>query len=1494
MSFPTPSNYPSWEEFGRALVLALTSAGVTFGSPVDTRDNYASVTSPDSFIPPANFTPLWISNADGELFLGNSSFNAPTAESLFQIDNFNLVDAAITTRTIADNAINTQHIVNNAVTEATLSTGAVTATKLAESAVTFDKIANGAVVSQKLANLSVDAAKLAAQAVGSVHISLNAVQTTHIADAAINTAKIGLAAIQSANIAQLAVGTVHIADGAISSVKIGQAAIGSVNIGDAVILNSHVQNGAITTAKIGDAAIVTALINDAAIVTAKIDDLAVNGAKIANAAISSAKIANLAVGNAQLAGQISSFNFDAANNTGWQIDRFGNISGQSIVIHDQFGGIAFAAGQIADRTVENIFTQIDASTQGVADLLITYGSTASSAASAQLALEQSNTAAQFSSTAAQEATNANNAAVASNQFAAVSGASADIAEQAAASAQLSLTQAQTQASAAGISAGQSAQSATNSAGSAASAADSASIATLARNTAQDLATASANSATNATTSALASEVSSTVSQQNAINAATQAARALRQDYSRVFIAGRTEILDQRSTDVDNPPASHITPETFFRTVNNRRSLYHEYGAAGAPRTNLRWSLPAVAGRTYRCFADLSNVNHVRVFIRTYLYNGTGWVLTNQNFGTIADTFSGVYSVDYTVPEGYSRITFNIQPFVQHDNPGSRVDVYGIWIEDYTGVIEAEQSAAVSLSASTAAVASQTAAQTFAAGAQNSAITAQTAFTGAVNAQTAAGNSLSATQAAQANAEQAATAAGNSLTSVLASQAVTENAATAALLAQEAAQQEAIAAETARNQAVSSANAANTATQNAQNIATTVAQQALQAQQDLLTALEEADAAILAANTAANNAQAFAGTATNAANNSAQSSTTAQAAATTATTQADLATTARQAADAANGLAGNSAAAAASSETAASSFATSAGASSAAAQTAVLSAQTASNNSASSAAIATAAAAAANSAAASAEASSSLAASLATGFITPNADFTLFSDPNFPTYWRNWTGAAAEKTRVAGSNPQVNALRIVAPAGATSGILRGANDAPTSIGSISGNQWLVMEMDATLNAGTFRGAGTFVQVQQSAGATGGFRLSMTGNDINGEQIGDGIVGARRKVAYLFQTPANAISYTIFLMNHWPFFFGDNNASADRNDISQSNDITWHKFGIREANPAEINLGVALPELQASVSVVQAALVTLEQTSVSYSIAVQATGSEDAIFELQAGTNGSAARIIAAEVWIGNKLDPANPRPAIRVVNNQPILSGAILRGVQVAPTINSTVLHEPQLRPRIVLAEHGDTIDFGGTYETPPTIVPDLTGLPTLAAGQQYAICAKNIGLTSATAQVQQIVAGSPVTRTSAAGTLNNTIIPNWRAQKPHVDDASNGFYQFRLQMTGESDGELEGGSGNFQSYSAVVDLYIWNGTQLIKFDTVTQFWGGSATQTVNVTGQYTDAVGLAGGSGFEFGAHAVRGTINTFTHVQYSSQTQSQPVTLAGLIPFAVHAPSAV
>lgn len=313
MSLPAPDDYADWKSYARALRSALEGAVQDPFMPVQIGSGTISPGggAATSVIMPPGFRPIWLDAQAAALYLGNEDFDPPTAPDLFQIDNANIIDAAISTNKVQalaitngkifDAAVDTLKLASNAVTNAKVAAGAIGSSNIIDLAVVTAKIGDAAVLNAKIQDATILTGKIADAQITTAKVLDAAVVTAKIGDASIVTTKIGDAQIVEAKIADLAVNTGKMANLAVTSAKIANLSVGTAMIQDAAIVRAKIGAAAIGTAEIDNAAITTAKIGLAQITAALIGALAVGAAAIQDAAIGSAKIADAAIGTAKIA-----------------------------------------------------------------------------------------------------------------------------------------------------------------------------------------------------------------------------------------------------------------------------------------------------------------------------------------------------------------------------------------------------------------------------------------------------------------------------------------------------------------------------------------------------------------------------------------------------------------------------------------------------------------------------------------------------------------------------------------------------------------------------------------------------------------------------------------------------------------------------------------------------------------------------------------------------------------------------------------------------------------------------------------------------------------------------------------------------------------------------------------------------------------------------------------------------------------------------------------
>lgn len=208
---PNPDNYASWQDFARALNLALSEQGVDELEGTVRYIGSVADGPAKSITMPAGYSMVWLSQAEAELFLGNPEFDPPKAADLFRIDTKKLADAAVEVQKIKDGAVSFSKIFDGAVGESKLASLVVSDAKIKDLAVLTAKIYDAAIVTSKIGDAAIVSALIGEAQVLSAKIS----------DLAVNTAKMANLAVTSAKIANLSIGSAHIIDGQIINAKIG-------------------------------------------------------------------------------------------------------------------------------------------------------------------------------------------------------------------------------------------------------------------------------------------------------------------------------------------------------------------------------------------------------------------------------------------------------------------------------------------------------------------------------------------------------------------------------------------------------------------------------------------------------------------------------------------------------------------------------------------------------------------------------------------------------------------------------------------------------------------------------------------------------------------------------------------------------------------------------------------------------------------------------------------------------------------------------------------------------------------------------------------------------------------------------------------------------------------------------------------------------------------------------------------------------------------------
>ncbi|MDB2694396.1 hypothetical protein N9Y45_03000 [Erythrobacter sp.] len=509
----------------------------------------------------------------------------------------------------------------------------------------------------------------------------------------------------------------------------------------------------------------------------------------------------------------------------------------------------------------------------------------------------------------------------------------------------------------------------------------------------------------------------------------------------------------------------------------------------------------------------------------------------------------------------------------------------------------------------------------------------------------------------------------------------------------------------------------------------------------------------------------------------------------------------------------------------------------------------------------------------------LSASVTGRYLNPNPAFAVYSEPSGnPEGWGYW-------------NSDVAPVRTTNPRGGYALQTHATVSDGGLVYTIPQSElgWCVLEAEVELLAGSYVGSGITL--------AGAYSIDFA---TNGDGKGD--VSSSKTGIRTFSRLVNVTvpgPYNFHLMHNWGGF-GAGTAKA----------LKWTFVGIRSASEAEILAGSAIPGLQASVAINQAAIANAENTAAFLQVLVEASGSNPAIVQLLAGRNGSAIDLVSDVLRIRNKLDGQLVDVAT-FEGGIARLNAALIRALAVAPTPLSQIFHKVMLEPLRFTGSHDQTIQYqgGAAYESPPTITRDTTGevLPALPAGEAYDIRPVNITNTSFGIRAVKLVAGGAATQTSAAGS-NVGGTPQWRTNKPTSANASSGDYTFSGTVTLSKLGETqilyadEGNPSTWRytsSYGGQVQLYGLIGSTWTllatrnlsrSYTTVGSQTGHDATRSFAFNETVNSNADFGSGAN-RFGVHPgvlPATSITAFAGVTYNTQTTSSEVALGGNFKFVV------
>lgn len=336
-----------------------------------------------------------------------------------------------------------------------------------------------------------------------------------------------------------------------------------------------------------------------------------------------------------------------------------------------------------------------------------------------------------------------------------------------------------------------------------------------------------------------------------------------------------------------------------------------------------------------------------------------------------------------------------------------------------------------------------------------------------------------------------------------------------------------------------------------------------------------------------------------------------------------------------------------------------------------------------------------------------------------------------------------------------------------------------------------------------------------------------------------------------------------------------------------------------------LGSQFEENEGRLTVLLETVSTLAGSTTRFEVVAEADGNVPALIRLTNGTDGSEFDIVSERSVIRNPVDGKLVEVA-RFEGGVARMNAALIRDLRAAPIPASQIFHRVAFQPLIRLGADGQLVEYanGASYTVnPDRIVPDVSGLPALAPGDQYDIRPTQITPTGFIPRIKRLTPGTPVAQQSAAGS-NVGGTPQWRTNKPSAEDAANGYYQFSANVTvygtSENSGLFDGGAQpiwwNF--YFGMIDVYAHNGSALQKVGTIeanysdqTSGGPGPSTWSMSITGTVQIDFSISAGDQ-RFGLHPHSSvSINSFGGVQYSASTSSNEQSVPGLIPFLIYPP---
>jgi hypothetical protein len=369
--------------------------------------------------------------------------------------------------------------------------------------------------------------------------------------------------------------------------------------------------------------------------------------------------------------------------------------------------------------------------------------------------------------------------------------------------------------------------------------------------------------------------------------------------------------------------------------------------------------------------------------------------------------------------------------------------------------------------------------------------------------------------------------------------------------------------------------------------------------------------------------------------SATSASTASTKATEATQSASAASTARTAAETAKGQAESAQSSAASSASGATGSASSAAQAASTAASYRDAAKGSADGAASSASTASSQASIASDRAAAAQASAVLSASVGGASFNPNPNMVWKAGDALPTGWSWWQAVPIERVPTGSLGETVARLTVAA----------GQVGGPAQLGLPITPGWWVMEVEAGLVSGDWRGSGVSIH--------GNYHIDFAAEKDSSDQVGATVAG-RRSFSKLVRIDRAG-------MTNWHVMVG----YATFGTIAAKT-IDIYRAGLRRATREEIDNRAAIPALQATVSQQAGVLAEHGGKLAAYIENTVAAGGSTATVRLVANGKTSGIGLQADSIVLGSE-----QKPALLIENGQVRVQGKLSADNIDAGVIQST-------------------------------------------------------------------------------------------------------------------------------------------------------------------------------------------------------------------------------